>query len=482
MTLTFIGVLLLLIGLPIMLYGRIEAVIGLLIACGLLSGSAALALPALGGSTIPPVHFALLFGAGRIFLPGSGQAPRVRAAIEANWPLLVFTIVGVALAVIGPRLFRGALDVAPLRPLPSAYIYAAEPLRPTPQNLTTAIYLIGTAIVAIVVHVACGGRRGARVLVNAGVVAAWTGIALAVLIAIGHGTALDEVVALVRNGAYAQLDQQYRSFIRLSGLFPEPSSYATYAFGWFCFMVECWIRDVQPRRAGPTALALLATLLASTSSSAYVSLAAYSLFLGMRLLLPGAVRSDKLVAILLTALAGGMMAAIVFFMLPAAGGAFIDMVHYMTVGKSQSYSALQRAFWARKGLEAFTVSHGIGTGPGSFRSSSLATAILGSTGLIGALLVLIHLARVVQPLRRSSYDPVIDEPGGVGVAAGWAALMLLVPYSVNAPSCDLGSDFAIFGAAALALRAASLRARRAPAPAAPAVWHPAVPATGESFR
>lgn len=465
MTITFIGVLLLLIGLPVMLYGRTEAMVALLLACGVLGGSAAINLPALGGSSIPPIHFALLLAGLRILLPGSGQGRQAHAAFTANWPLAAYAALGAALAFIGPRLFRGAVMLPPLRPGIDRYIYAAELLHPTAQNLTAAIYLIGTWLCAVAIHVACSGRRGAAVLVKAGVVIAWTNIALGIVVAATQNTALADLFALFRNGSYAQLDQQYGSFVRLSGLFPEASVYATYCFGWFVFMVECWYRGVMPRRTGWAALGLLAILVASTSSSAYVSLAAYAIVWAARLLVPGSVRSAKLVVMALALLAGAMLAAVTVLLLPQAGAAFVEMVQFMTFAKGQSYSGLQRAFWARKGLEAFVVSHGMGVGPGSFRSSSLLSAILGSTGIVGALLFAAYLARVVKPLRASTYGPVPDERTGTGVAAGWAALMLMVPSSLIAASCDPGTDFAIFCGAALALRAG--RAARRPAAGTP---------------
>lgn len=464
MSLTFIGVLLLLIGLPIVFYGGVGAVLALLIACSILGGASTINLTSLGGSSIPPIQFALLLAALRIFLPGSGEAVNVKAAIEANWALALYSVYGVTMALLGPRLFRGELSVPLLRTIPSYYIYAAQPLAPTVQNITTSVYLLGTLFCAIVVHVACNRRGGALALVRTGVVVATINIVLGILVAVTRDTAVGEVFALFRNGNYAQLDQNYRSFIRLSGLFPEPSSYATYSFGWFCFMFECWYRDVLPRRTGPVAFALFALLLASTSSSAYVGLAGFAALFALRMVLPGAIRTDKLTIMFLALLAGAMVAAMMVFIVPAAGAAFVDMVQYMTVAKGQTYSGLQRAFWARKGLEAFVASHGFGIGAGSFRSSSVATAIIGSTGVIGVAAVVIHLFRVIKPLHASTYEPVVDERTAIGAAAGWAAMLLLVPYSLILASCDLGTDFAIFAGAALALRAAPARRGARPNP------------------
>ena len=60
---------------------------------------------------------------------------------------------------------------------------------------------------------------------------------------------------------------------------------------------------------------------------------------------------------------------------------------------------------------------GLGIGPGSFRSSSLLAAILGSMGLIGLVCFAVHLWRVLQPGRLSTWG----EDADVGLSLGGAA-------------------------------------------------------------
>ncbi len=77
-------------------------------------------------------------------------------------------------------------------------------------------------------------------------------------------------------------------------------------------------------------------------------------------------------------------AAIVFVLYAplrdSASAVFNDMIWR----KAESVSGRQRAFWAGQSVSAFLQSFGLGVGPGSFRSSSLLTAVLGATGVIGA--------------------------------------------------------------------------------------------------
>src|SRR5690606_11011341 len=93
---------------------------------------------------------------------------------------------------------------------------------------------------------------------------------------------LTEVIDFFRNGSYSQLRQSYGEIVRIAGVFPEASAYAGYAFTWFVFNFECWLRDVKARWTGPAGLALLLILVFSTSGSAYVALAGYGALLALR--------------------------------------------------------------------------------------------------------------------------------------------------------------------------------------------------------
>lgn len=461
MSLTFIGFFLVLAGLPILFFGGTGAALVFILACGPMGGSAALLLPALGGSSVTPACFAMAIGVLRVCVSQARLSARTVLALRDNWPFLGFVLYGAATAYIGPRLFRGALEVPPLRILHVKYIYAALPLAPSSQNITTAVYLVGTAACALIAYIACKTPEGWRVLVRAAIVIAGINVGLGLLSIVAPGTPLELFFAIFRNGAYAQLEHSYGSFVRITGLFPEASSYSTYTFIWFCFLTECWYRNVMPRRTGPVAFALFMILALSTSSSAYLSLTGYGVIFALRMLLPGAARSDKLARILLSLVVGGMFVSIILMVKPALAAKFVDMLLHMTVEKRDSFSGLQRAFWARKALEAFWASYGLGVGPGSFRSSSLITAILGSTGVFGMGLFLVYLAKVFKPAHRSTYVFGADPRVSTGIAASWAALLSLIPYGVSAPSCDPGADFGVLAGAALALRAAPMLARRA---------------------
>ncbi len=473
MELTFIGAVQVLIGLTLFVAGSVEAMFAFALVSAIFGGSAALQLPVLGNSSIPPIQFALLFVAMRLLVPGAGQMAAVGRALRANGWLVGFVIYGLALAFIAPRLFAGQMEVTPLRGRVEAryvstfaYVYAVRPLVPSPQNLTTAAYLVGTLIAGIVSFVACGRERGRAVLVRTlaavGIAHALIGFASVVI----RGTPAEVVLAVFRNASYAQLDQSYNGFVRMTGLMPEASNFASYGLVLFVFSFECWLRRIDPRWTGPAAALLAAALALSTSSSAYVGLPAYAAIVAVRsLIFPGALPADRALWIGGALLVLVSVCCAVMIWQPHFADSFAGMIRHMTIEKSETLSAQQRRFWAWQGLYAFVESGGIGIGPGSFRSSSLATAVLGCTGVIGAITLLMHILSAFSPLRHSTWAPVEDKALSTAAAASWAMVMGVAIASISSPTCDPGTDFAIMSGAALALRRMQTAARPAQAPA-----------------
>jgi hypothetical protein len=464
---TLIGIIVVLAGFLVAVIGSTPAMMTMLMLCGLMAGSAAIILTALGGSSIPPIQVALGFLVIRILLPTPGNLTRLSEAIRNNAALIAYVFYGLAGSYALPRIFTGSMNVPPLRFTGLRYIYDALPLVPTSQNVTTAVYLLGTLLVAISTHVAISLPRGPIYFVRTAVILAWIHLFFGVAGIVLKGTPADSILQFFRNGSYAQLDQSYGGFVRINGIAPEASSYADYAFCWFVLIFECWLRGIWPRWTGITAAAMLALLLFSTSGTAYVALTGYSIVLLLRLLVPNNVMGRQMVVIIGAMIGIMTLIAVACVALPSLTAAFSDMILHMTVDKGNSQSGLQRAFWAKKGIEAFYVSYGLGIGPGSFRSSSLGTAILGSTGVIGAITFTIYVLQVLRPWRNSTFVQTDAPLASLGAAASWAALVSLFSSMIAAPSCDPGTSFAMFSGVALALRSrhsAPIQYRHTPTP------------------
>lgn len=452
MQLTIFGLLIFVVGVYLLLARRVEAMFAFVMICTLMGGSAAVVVTALGGASISPAHLALGFLIVRI-LAHRGVGEAIKSAFLANIAFVIFAAYAAAGAFALPRIFRDQLDVVPMRPAGLRSLFDAFPLEPTSQNVTTAVYIIGTLLLAMCAYVAARQAQGAVRFVKTACVLVAIHCALGIASAVAGDTVIGRILALFRNGSYAQVEQQVGGFVRIAGIFPEASAYASYSVGWLALMTELWFRDILPRRTGPMAALMAAVLICSTSSTAYLSLAVYAALIVVRLLLfPNFLTFRKFLSLATFCFAAVLLACLFLALKPALAQTLLSVLERMTVAKAGSDSGLQRAFWAKQGLTAFVTSHGLGIGAGSFRSSSIMTAIIGSVGVIGTTAFVAYLARIVMPLRSSTYFGAADPVEGVGVAASWAALVSLVPQAVSGPSPDPGLLFAILAGVSLGLR------------------------------
>lgn len=450
---TAIGIIQCVIGVWLVLRGTLNQTFLFLVLSSLFGASAAIQLPMLGGSSIPPIQFALAFVFLRLLMPSGGYAGAVPDAVKANLALVLFCLYGIATAIAAPRIFAGDINVVPLSPGDLRYLFDTVPLRSTPQNLTASIYLIGALLVAVATSIVVRFRGGADTLVRGAILIAWIHAITGILTVVLRGTPADVIFDVLKNGSATVLNHEYQGFIRITGLFAEASSYAAFGFGWFVFNCECWYRSIRPKATGRAALLLGTVLFFSTSSTAYTGLAIYlSIFALRALIFSWAANPQRLMQAMLAGFGAIFLAALAVIFVPGLASEIREMLLYMTIEKEGSDSGQQRLFWAMQGWDAFIVSNGFGIGTGSFRSSSLIMAILGSSGVLGIATFAFYLGQVFQPTRKSTYGEVEDVGLSLGGAAGFAALTSLAPAMLTAPSAVPGTTFAILAGAALALR------------------------------
>lgn len=461
MELTFIGIAQLVMGGIIILAGGLRSAFLFLMISSLFSGSAAILLPALGGSTIPPVQFALLFVYLRILAPRGGFVGALPDAIKANRWLVLFTFYGMASAFIAPRLFAGSIDVFPMSYQNSRGMFDTLPLQPTSQNVTASVYLLGTLLTAMAAYIVCRYRGGVSTVISGAIAIGWLHIAIGLAAVVTRGTPADIVFEIFRNGTYAYMDDSWQGFVRIRGIFPETSSYTAFAFAWFVLNAELWYRSVRPAATGSVSFALAVTLFFSTSSAAYVALAVYLSFFLLRILvLPNLSDGRKIRAVAVAFFAIVFVSAIMLAVIPRLPEAIWEMLLHMTVGKSDSDSGQQRMFWAMQGWRVFFESWGLGIGPGSFRSSSIITAMLGSVGFIGVTAFVTYIYVMVQPWKRSTWSARGELTDRIKAAMATGAVLSLAPAAITSPDTVPGTSFAIMAGAALALRSSSKRASR----------------------
>ena len=426
------------------------AMLVFVLVCTLFPAASAIDLPALGGSSIPPALMGLGFLGLRILKKDVARSAGPQMGLEKNAWLLVFCIYCAATAWVLPRLFAGRIDLIPM----GAAGLGFQPLHVTAQNTTQAVYMLGTAFGAVAATILATRYGSPVIIVKALVVITWvhalTGVADLALSAAHVSGAFD----VVRTGAYAQLDQGEGGFHRISGMCPEPSVYAALGSAYFAFMSELWLRRILPKRTGPAALFMLCMILLSTSSSAYVAVAAYALVLiGRVLVMPASMTIDRAVIIVGVSVLGLLGALTILLVNPKEAANFGQVIADMTINKQKSSSGLERGLWAKQGWDAMKASRGLGVGVGSFRSSSLLTAIIGSVGPAGLAVFVGYCLQVFKLGRKSSYVAGGDVRAAAGAAAGWTALITLVPALFTWASADPGLIFAMMAGLSLGWRA-----------------------------
>lgn len=467
MELTFIGMIQILIGIYVVLAGGVRSALFFLVVSTLFEGSAAISLPDLGGSSIPPVQFALLFVILRILAPKGGYLGLLPEAVSGNKWIVLFAIYGMAGAYLAPRMFAGMIDVFPMRPDPTMGPFDTVPLKPTPQNLTAGFYMLGALLLALASHIFCRIRAGGAALISALVIASWLHIATGVIDILTRGTPFEVILAVFRNSGYALLDNSVSGFVRIRGILPEASSYAGMGYVLFLAMAELWYRSIRLRATGLAAGALAAMLAFSTASTAYVALGAYGLFFVMRaMFLPAALPPGKFPRAAVATFAILVVLAVLMATVPRLPFAVYELILEMTVGKPGSYSGQQRLFWALQGWDGLIASYGLGIGIGSFRSSSMIMAIIGSMGLVGIATFALYLKDVFQASRQSTWGLGASFDLSVGGALATAAVLSLVPAAVSSPQAIPGALFSIMAGAAIALRTAPADSREQSVPPA----------------
>lgn len=451
--LTFIGMIQTVIGVMIVIAGSSNSALFLLVGSCLFDGSAAILLPALGGSSIPPSQFALLFVVLRILAPKGGSYGYLPEALRANAWLVLFCLYGMALAYIGPRLFGGSIDVFPMRPIPGAGPFDVIPLYPTSQNLTAAFYLLGTLLIALASYVITRSKDTSKTLVSAAIVGGWFFVVTGLLDVVTRGTPLEQILDVFRNGNYTQLNAEVDGFIRIRGLTPEASSFASYCFAFFVVNAELWYRSIRTAQTGGMALMLALMLIFSTSSTAYVALTVYAAaFLLRAFIFPKLAPRGKLPRAILVGFWALVLVSAMLALVPELPNAIYQIILTMTVEKSSSDSGLQRLFWAMQGWQAVVASYGLGIGPGSFRSSSIVMAIVGSMGVIGVASFGLYLLTVLKPLRKSSWGMGQDLSQTLGGAFADAAILSLIPAAIGSSQASPDAIFSVLAGAALAFR------------------------------
>lgn len=422
----------------------LTVMLGLVLVASLLGGASAVDLPALGGSSIAPASFALVFLVIRILLSPAGRFEVLTKAFARNPFLTCYCVYGAVTAFLLPRLFFHAVSVPQLRNM-GVGLYSTTPVEFSSQNITTAVYLLGTLFAFYSAMIAGGLEHRKKLLLKTIAIVSWAHVTFGALDIVLSKIGLRVVLDVFRNAHYQQLVQEVGGVQRVAGIFPEPSAYAGYGFAFLVLNTEMWMRGERPRLTGVTSLALLIILLLTTSTTAYVSIAGYAAVMLLRMAFTpiGLPSSKKLGLLIVASVAGVALLALEVFV-PAMNILMLDILQQMTIGKLHSLSGVQRAFWVHKAWEAFWASSWIGIGAGSLRSSGLISAIAGSMGLIGIITFFGAAWMILKPTRALTHRVQVTGEQRLRASFAWAAVLGLIPAFVSQSTVDPGLIFGIF--------------------------------------
>lgn len=401
-----------------------------------LSASAAVILGWAGGATILCVIVAASAVITRAAAEAAGGALAGKSVRVGAAGALLIAFLGVAL--VGgyalPRLFAGATDIYAMDRTvvgvtSGVMRFPLTPLAPHAGNITQSFYLIVSVFLCL--SVATLTRRDRRFPH----VVLWAATASQALFAVADMAGLG-VLDHFRTATYAIApNQSFAGFTRLIGGATEPSF-----FGGVSVCLCAWhlwrhwlIGGVSHILAG-SFMAIFA--LASLSSTAIAILACVAAIHGLARLAGsrsiGAFSGAFVMAAAGLTLASWLALGPFAPVLQTAGDALF-------LEKLASESGVERSAWAQQALTNLNDTFGLGAGLGASRANGWGAAVLGQTGVPGALLAAAFL--IAAFARRLPPD---------AAALRAAALTLLAAATLSASRVDLGPLFFVLAGSVIA--------------------------------
>ena len=372
--------------------------------------------------------------------------------------LTAFVLYALIITATAPALFSTVIVV----PMNNT---VESPLHYGMSNLAQAIYLVTAWLVAVSVYVLIRRPGGLQILAHGLLLG---GASVAIAGAADMLTAGSGLLAPLRTATYALIDgAEMGGMRRVIGFDSEASTY-----GGISLFFAATLLFVRPARfAGPLCkavepvlmLALFVFCFLSTSSSAYLGLAATGVLFAGSLVLQAATASHSLEGHRATLILMGMVVllwagvlAVLFH--PALARPLQQVVNEAVIHKVGTDSYIERMRWSRISMTAMLHSGGYGVGLGSSRTSSFPVAVAASTGVFGAALLALYLARgLLAPLGPGcthAEDVLARDWRRAVVGARLGFLVWLVPAGSVGTAVDLSTNavfFAIMATAGLAL-------------------------------
>lgn len=356
-----------------------------------------------GGLTLTPTPVVASMLVGRELLAPGGPARALVLALKPSglFYLSQFWLVAGIATVFMPRLYGGAVEVIPVRP---AGLVSAAMLAPSAQNLSQFVYVTISVLAVFAFARLLRSERDRLHAMQALCLGAGIAIASGILDFSSKFVPVQPLLDAFRTASYTLMtDNEILDSRRVVGLMPEASSYGALLL---CFLPALYFF----RRAMPAGMlrdrivplqccALLVLVWLSTSSSAYLGLAAFAAvavaewtwrFLAAR-------RNPLLRRGIATEFCAGLAVAATILLLliavPRVFSPLVEMLDVMVFQKSNSSSFEERSLWNTVSWNALWATGGLGVGLGGTRASNFAIAVASNAGIVGAALYFTFVLR-----------------------------------------------------------------------------------------
>lgn len=425
-----------------------------------------------GGLTLTPAPMVAVLLCIRVILVPSNLfgLPEKLLDLRKFGILTLFLVTALIVTLVSPRLFEGQVNVIHVRKIFS--LTRAFPLQPSAQNISQMAYLTISFLAVIAMsslvtkpNMWAVIRKG---LMISGLISIITGLLSMVSV-------LSPLLQPFRTATYTLLEGATIAGIsRVIGLMPEASVYGALCVGLlsslhFLGRIGSISRSEDLARSA-IVLGLIAMTVLSTSSSAYVGLAAF----GAAAFIDWAFRLTRTPARSPENNRAKVEAFVAMFAIMCAvaftsvnNGVLVSIntaLNSILFLKQGSISFIERSYWSAVSWQALWDTYGLGVGVGSTRTSNTFVAITSNTGILGAVLFYGFLFyHYLKPLTNISPWSQRSLSG-----ARWAYLPILVIGLLAGTVVDFGIIsallFSIFGSSSPAHKRHDVISNRATGP------------------
>lgn len=410
-----------------------EFIVYLFVMSALFGASAAVTLHFLGGRPIQPVTFMLPFILLYVLRMPKAVAMIKRSLVEdpAVIALLAFAVVAIVISVFSPFFLRGEVlvyNVEKGKFVLKALVFSAS-------HIAQIIYLLGAVVCFVMVVGLSRTSSGMDIFAKALIALTAANALFGMLDLVTYYMGFPEALMFIKNAGYAMVDQNMHGIRRISGSFPETSTFSGFSIGLLAFNLALYLKGYRQTYTGILSLLTAFLLLMTTSSSAYLGLVGVAimvLVIEKKRIFRAEMRKNVFWA-------GVVSVAILAFLMAAFTDQVFKILESAIFSKMDSDSGVERMSWNFQAWNNLIDTCFFGVGLGGNRASSFIMVLLSNVGVIGLVSFLLFLWLSIKG--REIFDSY--EQNIIAAAGKAGALVILLPAMASATSFFLGMLFYI---------------------------------------